>query len=102
MKANDLILKCYAKKDGGVWVAHCLDLSLATQGDSFDEVKRKLEEQIVFYVDEALADKEYGSQLLNRKAPLSSWVEYYLIKFTHDVCHNIGQIFNETMPLRLA
>lgn len=80
MKANKLIVKCFAKQEDGVWVASCLDLCLAAQGDTFDEAKRKLEEQIIFYVKEAVEDEEYGDQLLNRSAPLSSWIEYYFIK----------------------
>ena len=47
-----------------------------------DEVKRKLEEQIAFYVGEALQDKEYGNQLLGRRAPVTQWPEYYFIRFT--------------------
>lgn len=102
MKPEKRTVKCFAKKEGGVWVAVCLDFCLATQGDSFEEVKRKLEEQIVFYVKEAVSDKEYGHQLLNRRAPLSNWVEYYFIKMVHNIFHNVGQVFNEVMPLKLA
>ncbi len=82
MNAKELVIKCYAKQEEGLWVAVCLDLCLATQGDSLDEAKRKLEEQITFYVSEALQDKEFGCQLLSIRAPLSSWLEYYLIRFT--------------------
>jgi len=102
MSPGQLIVKCYAKQEEGVWVAVCLDLCLATQGESFDEAKRKLEEQIAFYVDEALQDKDYGSQLLNRRAPVSSWLEYYFIRLTNTIFHKANVIFDEMMPLRLA
>jgi len=102
MTPANLIVKCFAKQEKGVWVAVCLDFGLATQGDSFSEVKLKLEEQIVFYVREALEDSEYGAQLLNRKAPLSQWIEYYYILFFREISKNIGTIFEEIMPLRLA
>jgi predicted RNase H-like HicB family nuclease len=102
MTANDLIIKCFAKHTEGQWVAVCLDFCLAAQADTFEEAKSKLEAQIVFYVDEALQDKEFGPQLLQRKAPLSSWIEYYLIKLTHSLRCNIGKAFDETMPLRMA
>ncbi|MCK9394339.1 MAG: DUF1902 domain-containing protein [Methylobacter sp.] len=102
MKTTELIIKCYAKQEEGIWVAVCLDLGLAAQGNSFDESKRKLEEQIVFYVDEALQDKEYGSQLLSRKAPLSSWVEYYSAWILTMLCHKVSIKFDEIMPLRPA
>ncbi len=73
-----------------------------------EEAKKKLEEQIFFYVEEALEDKTYGNQLLNRKAPLSSFLAYYFIriinaiKLTHFVCKNTATAFSEAMPLRLA
>ncbi len=102
MNPNQLVVKCYAKQEDGVWVAMCLDFCLATQADSFDEAKRKLEEQISLYVREAMQDKDYGSQLLKRRAPLSSWIEYYLIKVENFFCHKGGIRFDETMPLRPA
>ena len=102
MKPSELIVRCYAKQEDGVWVALCLELNLATQGDSFADVKRKLEEQIAYYVAEALQDKEYGSQLLTRKAPLSAWLEYYFICLSNHIYHTASVIFNETMPIRFA
>jgi len=102
MRSSDLIIKCFAKQEQGAWVAVCLDFNLAVQGDSLSDVKRKIEDQIVFYVREALEDKEYGAQLLSRKAPLSSWMEYYYIRLCNLICRNIGTIFDETMPLRPA
>jgi predicted RNase H-like HicB family nuclease len=102
MNPKQLIIKCYAKRQEGAWVAVCIDFCLATQGESFEEAKRKLEEQIYFYVDEALQDKEYGSQLLCRRAPISSWVEYYFILLSNMINHHASVIFDEMMPLRPA
>ena len=67
MKANELILRCYGEKIGDTWQAFCIDLNLAAQGDSFPEVKAKLNQQIYSYVYDALVgeDKEYADQLLN-------------------------------------
>lgn len=102
MNPHQLILKCYAKPEQDVWIAVCLDLSLATQGDSYTEAKQKLEEQIQFYVEEALQDKDYGSQLLTRKAPLTWWLDYYLIALRSRLLHQTNHIFDEVLPLRLA
>ncbi len=82
MKLNQLLLRCYAEPDGGVWIAVCVDLSLAVQGDSFEEVRRKLDEQIKAYVYEALSeDREYAEQLLARRSPWQDWLKYYLIRW---------------------
>ncbi len=100
MNPRQLIIKCYAKQQEGIWVAVCLDFCLATQGDSFNEAKRKLEEQISFYVSEALQDQEYGIQLLNRRAPISSWLEYYFIRVTNMIFRKVSITFDEMIPLR--
>lgn len=90
MRQNPFYVRCYAKRDGDQWVAICIDLCLAAQGDSCDEVKAKLEAQVNDYVFEALTiDREYAADLLSRKAPLKNRLEY------HAIC--IGQrIFGAT------
>lgn len=100
MNPKQLIIKCYAECEDGVWVALCLDFNLAAQGDSFEDVKLKLEAMIKEYVYDALEgeDKIYANQLLSRRAPLSAWFKYYVMKIFHSSNH----IFDETMPLRPA
>ena len=98
MNPKQLILRCYAKQEAGLWVAICLDFTLAVQAETLPDAKRKLEEQIEFYVSEALNDKEFGGQLLSRSAPLSSWLEYYFIGLMGSVYHSASVIFSETMP----
>lgn len=101
MNTKQLIVKCYAEQEGGCWVAVCLDFNLASQGDTFEEVKSKLEAMIADYVHDALAgeDKPYAAQLLSRRAPPSSWLKYYFIKLKIAVCHSTERIFDEIMPL---
>ncbi|TAN46690.1 MAG: DUF1902 domain-containing protein [Methylococcaceae bacterium] len=101
MSPEQLIVKCYAEQEQDYWVAVCLDFNLASQGDSFEEVKAKLESMITDYVYAALAgeDKPYAAQLLSRRAPLSSWLKYHLIKLKIILLHSAGRVFNETMPL---
>ena len=104
MKPIDLILRCYGERKGDVWQAFCIDLNLAAQGKTAEEVKRKLEQQIQSYLYDALAgaDKEYALQLLSRKAPLSFRVKYHYYKLLckiggtkEDIC----RIFNSPMPM---
>jgi hypothetical protein len=101
MNPKQLIVKCYAETEGDCWVAVCLDFNLAAQGESFEEVKSKLEAQIYDYVYDAQAglDKPYAAQLLTRRAPLSFWLNYYLIKLKIAVGTSAGRVFDETMPL---
>ena len=82
MRPNDMLLRCYAKRDGDLWVAFCLDLSLGTQADTLEEAKQKLDDQIREYVHDALAgdDRKHAEYLLSRRAPLSFWLEYWAVK----------------------
>ena len=73
-------VRCYVKRSEDQWVAVCIDLCLATQGESLQEAKDKLESQVNDYGFEALTvDREHARALLSRKAPLQNRVEYYLI-----------------------
>ncbi|EQB0734018.1 DUF1902 domain-containing protein [Klebsiella oxytoca] len=74
-------LRCMAYQQNGVYVAACLDLSLAAQADTMKEAMSKLDAQIRDYLEEALSEPEFADQLLNRKAPLSMWIKYWIIAF---------------------
>jgi len=76
---NEKILRCFAVGNNNIYQAFCIDLGLAVQGESFDEVKDKLDAQIHDYVYDAIEgeDKEYRDQLLSRKSPISIRVKYY-------------------------
>lgn len=78
---GQLRLRCYLEQQGDIWSAVCIDLNLAAQGDSSDEARSKLHEQVKEYVYDAVqgADKEFAAQLLNRKAPLSLRFKYHMI-----------------------
>lgn len=79
MRPQDMIIRCYAERVGDQWEAFCLDLSLGAQGETFDEAKHKLEEQIRELVHDALQgeDRENAPLLFARKAPLSFWTHYW-------------------------
>jgi hypothetical protein len=81
MQKRERVFRCLVKRDGDLWVALCVDLSLAAQADSLDEAKGKLEAQIADYIREAFAEPEYAEQLLNRKAPLSQRVDFRIAQF---------------------
>lgn len=63
---------CFAEGAGDCWEAFCVDFDLAVQGRSFEEVYRKLEDQVMLYVEGAIALPEPDrTRLLHRRAPLS-------------------------------
>lgn len=77
MKSNDLLVKCMAWREGDLWIAACLDFTLAAQAYSLDEARAKLHEQIASYVREAMTiDSAHADDLLSRKAPLDDQLRY--------------------------
>lgn len=86
MKANrlqpsDLVLRCLAFERRGYWVAMCIDLDLAVQADTAAQARKKLREQMVSYVEDALSvDADHAAYLLNRRAPLRYFARYYFYK----------------------
>ncbi len=53
MKADELLVHCYAERKDGQWQAFCLDFDLAAQADTFEEVRAKLDAMLDDYVAEA-------------------------------------------------
>lgn len=104
MNPKQLIMRCFAEQYGDLWVAVCLDFTLAAQGESFEEVKLKLEVMIADYVRDALVgdDKDHARYFLTRRAPLNFWLKYYWIKLKVLLCHQTNTLFDEIMPLKPA
>lgn len=111
MDPKQLILRCYGEKKGDVWQAFCLDLNLAVQGKTFQDVKGKLHQQIGSYLYDALEgeDRQYADQLLTRKAPLPFWAKYYFYKALNtakdgasDAKDSLHKFFNEVMPMHVS
>ena len=51
----ELVLRCYAEGRDGDWEAICLDLDIAVQGSSRNDVVAKIEDAIELYI-ESLSD----------------------------------------------
>jgi predicted RNase H-like HicB family nuclease len=95
-------LHCYAEGRNGEWEAICLDLDIALQGRSFEEVFASLQEAIALYLETvaALPPEERGT-LLYRSAPLSVRLKFltHAVRglFSDDGGHHQRHQF--TMPL---
>lgn len=108
MRPKKLMLRCYAERCGDLWVAFCVDFSLGCQGDSFEEVRAKLDLQIREYLYDALAgeDREHAHELLTRRAPLNYWLKYWYAGLHMWLARELrsrrpitSQQFKEPMPL---
>lgn len=65
------VLRCYAEGHEGGWEAFCLDLDIAVQGESFEEVFHALSDAIKLHVETVMTLPEAErARLLDRPAPL--------------------------------
>ncbi len=105
MNTSNLVLRCFADKRGTQWQAFCLDLTLAAQGDTFEEARAKLDAMICSYVEDATVgeDRAFGADLLRRSAPWRDWAQYYLYAvYLKLVRSPVARMFREVLPLRPA
>ena len=103
LRPNDLILRCYGHKiKNNRWFGVCLELNLAAEAESPEQLREKLFNMIKSYIDTVLDtdDKDSISQLLIRRAPLYNWAIYYLIKLLRFPKNFLR--FNEAIPFTLA
>ncbi len=72
------VLRCYAEGRDGEWEAICLDLDIAVQGDSFEEVFHALPKAVELHLDAVMAlPEEDRSHLLDRPAPFSLRLKFF-------------------------
>lgn len=61
---------CFAHGSDQGWEAICVDLDIAVQGDSFDDVRNGLNHAVETFVEDAAAESdEDRASLLSRRAP---------------------------------
>ncbi|MDP1558745.1 MAG: hypothetical protein Q8K59_07350 [Nitrosomonas sp.] len=87
MRPNDLLLRCYANKDGDQWQIFCIDLCLAAQADTLSEARRKLHDMIREYIYDALVgeDVKFAGKLMRRKAPIKQVATYHYYSLMHKI-----------------
>lgn len=101
-----LIVRCVAQPIDGSWQAFSLEFGLAAQGDSFPDVKAKLQAMIWSYVYDALVgdDKAHARELLARRGPWWVYVRYHLARLRHRRHLETARTraFSQPMPLQPA
>jgi len=69
-------VSCCAEGRDSRWEAFCVDFDLAVQGSNFDEVRQKLHDQILLYLETVAAQPvAERARLLERRAPLLRRIE---------------------------
>ena len=102
----NLVLRCYGyKKKDDPWIGICIDLNIAVQADSVEELKKKMNDAIGSYIDLVLDTNDNDSipSLLLRRAPLKDQLFYHAIKcFVFIKKIQDSFTFNGHIPVRLA
>lgn len=75
---NSLTVNVFIKKEGDLWVGHCLELDLVATGSTPAEVKKDMEDLIVAQVAYAFSNDNLDH--LFRPAPAEVWEEFYKCK----------------------
>ncbi len=105
-KPDKLILRCYGYRSRkGPYVGVCVDLNIAVEADSPYQLKAKMADAIVSYIDTVLDtnDRESIPSLMSRRAPVQDWVIYYLLRTVHRVRQFKDRfIFKAHIPFHLA
>lgn len=82
LKPAELVLRCYGhRKKNGRWYGVCIDLNLAVEAYSKEELEDKIKAVILSYLETVYDtdDEQSIPNLLSRRAPLYDWVMYYFI-----------------------
>ena len=95
------ILHCYASGRDGDWEGICLDLDIAVQGSSFEEVARSLHGAVTLYLESiGSLPEDQRARPLHRPAPLGVRLKFLgyalrsLVQLEKDRYHH-----QFTMPL---
>lgn len=82
MTSHKRKVRCFAEKRGSQWQAFCIELNLAVQADSLEEVVKKLHAMIRSYIQLATEqnDPTHQRDMLYRPAPLSIQLRYWYVR----------------------
>lgn len=96
-------LRCYAYRSGPVWEAICVDLDIATFGDSLEEVKASLATCIEMHMEDVdalpAADRQ---RLLQRRSPWYVRAKLALMAALSDLRGNAHRALQFTLRSQAA
>lgn len=86
---------CVAEDHGDGWEAICLDFDIAVQGDTFEDVRRMLEEAVHSYLAIVrMEDAATQKRLMRRSVPLSLRLSYAARIFWQSIWNARQTAFN--------
>lgn len=81
-RTESLVLRCYIEGAARSWRGICVDLDIAAQGESLEEVRAALDEMISTYLETVMTyPAAQRHKFLNRKTPFLSRIKYAAVFF---------------------
>lgn len=72
---NKLFLHGLIEKENGFYSALCLELDVASQGETIQEAKKNLQEAVELYLEDVIESNE-EKDFIPRPAPRAEWIEF--------------------------
>jgi len=71
-----LLLHNLIEKEGDLYSAICLELNVASQGETIEEAKNNLQEAVELYLEDVIesGDKQ---DFIPRPAPMQEWIRFF-------------------------
>ncbi|MCP4576134.1 MAG: hypothetical protein GY846_07615 [Deltaproteobacteria bacterium] len=88
---NGMSVNILINKEGGLFVAHCLELDIVTTGDSFVQVQKDVVALICAQIDYAFSNDNLEN--LFHPAPKEVWAEFYKCRERTEKRHLIDATF---------
>ncbi|MCJ7564591.1 MAG: hypothetical protein MUP52_08390 [Candidatus Aminicenantes bacterium] len=92
--ATSMIFNLLLKKDGDVFIAHCLELDIVSAATNRETVKKEIIELVAAQIDYAFSNNNLD--YLYHPAPPSVWEEFYACKQQIEEKINIKSTFSNT------
>lgn len=100
---DKLVLRCFGHKtEKGNWFGKCIELNIAAEAESVEELESKLYDMITSFFRTVYETDDHKSipALLKRRAPISDYLKYHFIKFLVSIMRFSKKYtqFNESIP----
>ena len=102
----NFVLRCYGHQiSSGKYYGVCLELNLAAEAESVDQLKKEMGSMITSYIKTVLDTEDHESipNLIQRPAPALDHFKYHLFRFLLSIRKfQRNFIFKEFIPFKLA
>jgi predicted RNase H-like HicB family nuclease len=71
-----LLLHNLIEKEGDIYSAICLELNVASQGETVAEAKKNLQEAVELYLEDVIESGD-EQDFIPRPAPMEEWIKFF-------------------------